>query len=520
MKTTILLLAISFQYFLFAQNQNISNGSIFDGEPFLAINPIDNSKLVSAWMGYQFGEQIVIKTSYSFNGGSTWNLGPIIPHQVAGNNSADVSLAYNKQGELFMAYIDYDATNFTNGAVFIRKSDDDGLTWGNPVEAISITDCPDQMCVDRPWMVIDTTSGIYSGTIYITTMNADQPAVVAPYHPYIAISSDNGVSFQTPKVLDGTDYLAGSLIKQPVTSPVVTQDGTLYVSYPSYVVSQSLYAKIYAAKSVDGGATLEYIEILQSASGVSDEFAKLGPLLMTNPSNANHLAYLGLNDDSGDIDVILTESLDGGATWSNLEKVNQDPLQNGNLQDLVWGHFDVSGNLVIAWRDRRVAQQPGYQQASEIWACIRKAGNSNFSPEFKVSSQSAAHHSVLEGNGNDFMHVKLKNDTMYAIWGDVRTGILTIWLNRVSIVDGSSSIQAISSEINAPILVYPNPVEESLYLSELKEGEKLTLIDQKGKILIEQKSLEYIQKEVKNLVHGTYFIWLNASEKMLQFEKR
>jgi hypothetical protein len=520
MKLYTLFIVFFVQTNFWAQNQNISNGNVFDGEPYLAINPMDQSKMVAAWMGFQLGQQIAIKTAYSTNGGTTWNAGPIIPHQVAGNNSADVSLAYNKVGELFMAYIDYDASNFTNGAVFLRKSIDNGLNWADPVEVISILDCPDQMCVDRPWMAIDTSSGTYSGYIYITTMNADQPNVVAPYHPYISISSDNGNSFQTPKVLDGVGYLSGSVIKQPVTSPVVTKDGTLFVSYPSFVVSQSLYAKVYAAKSVDGGSTLDYVEVLQASSGVVDEFAKLGPLLMTNPTNANHLAYLGLDDDSGDIDVMLTESLDGGLTWSNLEKVNQDPIQNGNLQDLVWGNFDANGNLVVTWRDRRVSQQTGYQQASEIWACIRKAGASDFSPEFKVSSQTASHHSILDGKGNDFMHVQLKNDTMYAIWGDVRTGILTIWLSRISIQDGTSSVEAISSFVNVPVDVFPNPVHETFQLTNVSQSERFTLLSMEGTVIIDQKSYEELQNEVKILTKGVYFLWLNQSNRMLQFEKQ
>lgn len=47
---------------LSAQNQNLSNGNIFDGEPFLVVNPSNHSHMVVAWMGYFPFTKIVIKT--------------------------------------------------------------------------------------------------------------------------------------------------------------------------------------------------------------------------------------------------------------------------------------------------------------------------------------------------------------------------------------------------------------------------------------------------------------------------
>jgi len=64
------LLLILLFYFQCAQSQpsdtNISNGFVFDGEPYLAMDPTNPQHLVSAWMGIKLsnGEyRIAIKNA-------------------------------------------------------------------------------------------------------------------------------------------------------------------------------------------------------------------------------------------------------------------------------------------------------------------------------------------------------------------------------------------------------------------------------------------------------------------------
>ncbi|MDX1652776.1 MAG: hypothetical protein R3277_09815 [Brumimicrobium sp.] len=61
-KKIILTLILCFYGVLNAQNLNISTGLVFEGEPFIAINPNNNQHLVVAWMGFKLGQEIVIKT--------------------------------------------------------------------------------------------------------------------------------------------------------------------------------------------------------------------------------------------------------------------------------------------------------------------------------------------------------------------------------------------------------------------------------------------------------------------------
>ena len=359
--------------FTFCQNINISNANFFEGEPYLTIDPANNQHLVAAWMGFQISEAVVIKTSYSNDGGATWSTPTYLPHTIVGNTSADPSLAYDNTGNLFVCYIDYDENNFTNGAIFIRKSVDGGVNWGAEVEAISISDCPNKLCVDRPWMVIDQ-----SDNIYITSMNANQPTIVSPYYnPYVVVSSDLGTSFSIPIFIDGPNYLAGDVIKQPMPSPTISNDGTFYAAYPSYETSQSLWAHIYIAKSTDQASNFTYSSAYNGGGGSLDFYAKKGALLISNPTNPTHLAYFMPLDINGDIDIFMIETTDG-INWSSPERINQDGIGNTKMQDLVWADFNENGDLAICWRDRRNASTSGYQTETEIYGAIRFSGNSNF----------------------------------------------------------------------------------------------------------------------------------------------
>ncbi len=489
----------------FAQNQNVSGGVVFDGEPNLAVNPQNSQHVVVAWMGYKFNELIVIKSKYSTDGGSSWSAATSIPHFAAGNQSADVSVQFDHLGNVYLCYIDYDNASMTNGAIYVVKSTDGGATWGTPVEAISITDCPNKYCIDRPWMEIDRTSGPNQGTIYVTSMNADRN-VSPPYNPYLSVSTDGGASFQTPRFLDTTNYLAGNDIDQPMPSPAIGSDGVFYAVYPSYVTSQSLYATMIMASSEDGGVSLDHEFILYGGAGtaVTNPLAKKASLLITDESDADHLAMIILAEYNGDADIFMSESTDRGANWSTLERVNQDPVSNGVLQDLVWADFNVNGDLVVTWRDRRNAGSAGYEQPTEIYAGVRLKDSTSFQ-EMVLTDQIVAHDTILEGKGNDFMDVELVGGTLYAVWGDARQTALNIYMVKTNIVDGISSVSNVHE--TTILEAYPNPTSDRIFLEDVTSGEKYSILDYSGKLVREGIYTSEIQ--VGDLSPGIYYVMLN-----------
>jgi hypothetical protein len=511
MSKTLSYLFLLFSITTFSQNTLVSSGNVFEGEPYLVINPQNQQHLVAAWMGFQLNQKVCIKSAVSMDGGNNWSSPITQNHEVATNSSADVSLAFNSAGTLFMCYIDYDNDLFTNGQIIIRKSVDGGFNWSTSTEVINIADCPNQLCVDRPWMVIDRSGGIHDGTIYISAMNAKQPAFVTPpFHPYLSVSKNDGFSFETPRYLDSVNYLAGSTIPQVMPSPAVSADGTFYAIYPSYETSQSLFPRYLLANSTTQGLAINHIIAYQGVNiGVQNDLLKRGSLLKTDPSNSLHLAYFFLSEINDGADVYFTETMDAGITWTSFKRINQDPIANGKLQDLLWADFDLDGDLLVCWRDRRNGIGTSYAEPTEIYAVVRPKDSLNFNVDYRISSQQIQHDQVLTNSGNDFMHTCLMNDTAYTVWGDVRTGTLKIYLNKWNIFSQLGSLSEIPTAETIPII--PNPSNISIQVPANFIGETYTIFSLNGSCIV-KKELENEFIDISCLTKGSYILQINKEK--------
>jgi len=496
----------------FGQNQNISMGNVFDGEPFLAIKPNNSQQLVIAWMGYVGTPKIAIKTSSSFDGGQTWS--PIIgiAHVAQEFGSADPSLSFDANGNVFLSYIDYDKDTKT-GAIYIRKSIDNGLHWGNAVHVIDATDDPDHYPIDRPWMCIDQSGSAYDGNIYITSISPKNFGNLnPPFHPYITRSINNGNSFNTWQFLDNTNWLSGDNIQQPMPTNCVSTDGILYAVYPSYVTSQNIYPQYILASSSDGGSTFTYHSVLIGTHNVSSNLAKKGYLILSDPSHAQHLSFFYLAEDYGDIDVFMCESFDAGLSWSQSVRINDDPIGNDRMQDLLWADFDDDGDLAVAWRDRRNAPSNTYETSYEIWGSIKEKNTSNFSRNFRISDRQIDYNPILANSGNDFMSLKMKNDSLYAAWGDTRNGKMNIWFQSLDNTNNALTLPKNNKDIGFKI--FPNPSNTSIRITG-KSIREINIFSIDGQQIIHQnyyKPTDNVLLNIDKLANTSYFIFIKGKE--------
>ncbi len=304
---------------MFAQptNTNISNGNIFDGEPYLAINPANNQNLVTAWMGMKFTNglfRIAIKTRASFDGGTTWSAVNTMPHMGTAYGSADPSMAFDANGFLYLCYIDY-KQNPDSGGIYVSRSADGGLNWDAPSKAFDMYDVANKRPIDRPWLVVDKSSTANAGTLYITTKPA--PWIAPPNRPYYKMSSDSGHTWTAIANLDGAGYLTGNSIAAPMAAPVTTIDGKFCAIYPSYVASQNILPCYYFASSNNQGQSFNYNLVYATAPAGADSNLKNGYQLIAHPNDANKLFFVGPVSQNGDADIKALNSTDGGQTWSS-----------------------------------------------------------------------------------------------------------------------------------------------------------------------------------------------------------
>lgn len=501
---------------LSGQNSNLSNGIVFDGEPYLALNPDDAQHIVVAWMSWiNFTDNFKIKTKSSFDGGKTWSPTVELPHIEMGYTSADPSLDFNDKGDVFACYIDFTGTTPpVEGAVVICKSEDGGLTWDSPRPVINTEFDGSKWPIDRPWMKIDKSNGLYQGHIYVTTMNLNRTNT--PFNPYLSVSSDDGNTFST-RYLDTVGWLAGGINPLPVCSPTISSTGVFYASYPSFTLTQNPFAQNFLVSSSNGGLTIDHkpLNFYDTPNNTSQyPSAKKAPLLIGNPANDKHLAFIFLSAIHGDLDLFLTESRDEGSTWTAPERVNDDPIANNRMQDLIWGDFDSDGDLIISWRDRRNGTDSTYQTPSEIWAAFRSKDSPAFDPNFQITSQRVSYDPVLESAGNDFMCVKLETDTINAVWGDARGGKLNIWFQSLAI-DGViiTSSNIVSNETVTPE-IYPNPASTTLSVRSNSVSKVIIYAPDGEKMMeeVNQGSRSTMKIDMQSLPAGLYVIVMTTAK--------
>lgn len=502
---------MTFSLFCNAQiNTNISNGILFNGEPYIAINPTNNQNLVSAWMSliYSSGQyRIAIKSRASFDGGTTWSTVTIFPHFGAGFGSADVSMAFDKNGLLFLSYIDYKQAP-DSGGIYVARSYNGGLNWDNPSKAFDMYDIPNKRPIDRPWLVVDLSNSVNSGTLYITTKPA--PWISPPNRNYFKVSTDSGHTWSSITNVDGGKNLVGDFISQPMAAPTNTMNGSFCAAYPSYVSTQNIYPAYYFAKSSNKGQTFSYHTILSGIVSPMDSNFKSGYRLIASPIDSNKFVFLIPNATHGDADIMAYHSNDGGQTWSIPVRINDDALSNGKAQDMVWGAYNEKGKLVVTWRDRRNTNVNGFWNAGyDFYYATSTDNGKTFSTNQKLSNQFIAFDSILKENGNDMMGCVFSGDTLFSVWGDTRTGKMNIFFSKTIVSTNTNiGISLLTNELSI-CHVCPNPANDFINVLISKEmiGKEYYIYNANGIIIQKQKITNSNTKiNLQDFSKGIYFL--------------
>ncbi|NDC42165.1 MAG: T9SS C-terminal target domain-containing protein [Chitinophagia bacterium] len=504
MKATIFFLMLFIALGGAAQNVNLSGGVVFEGEPYMLVDPGNPRHIVVAWMGYVPLSKVCIKVKATYDGGASWSSAAVIPHFSTGYTSADVSLDADHNGNIYLCYIDHRESP-DSGGVFIRRSTDGGLTWGSASRVIDAWADGSKLPLDRPWLAIARKSGATPDTLYVTTKPA--PWVPAPNRPYFMRSWNSGATWTSWQYIDSTGYRVGNFIQAPMASPAIDSAGRFHCAYPTYNPSEATYPRFIMATSGNSTSTFRYDTIMNIRGwGTNDTLAKTGLHLACDPAHNSRMAFTTIGTASSDIDIYCLQSANGGSSWTAPVRVNDDSVGNGKMQDMAWCNYDQQGNLVVAWRDRRRAPGTGYAQAAEVWAAIKWRDSASFSRNFVVSDTLAQYDSIyLYGSGNDFLNVALAQDTLCAVWGDVRTGVLNIWFSRVNARTGSTlTVQQLVSEPLPQAKLYPNPASRLLTV----EGDglqQLFLFDMAGhRVLNQPINSPITHLQLPSLPSGSY----------------
>ena len=330
----------------------------------VAINPTDRSHLVavSTGRGAPGGPRSTNFAYVSPDGGATWTTVPAANPER--RLQGDDTIAFSADGTAHHVYISFDGIRTARpdramSGIFARRSRD-GLAWSDPVPVVDHVNSVEPF-EDKPWPAVDTAADSpHRGSLYVAWTRFDVYGSADPAHEshiLFARSRDGGRTFSAPvrvsdrpgDARDGDDTVEGAV-------PAVGPKGEVYLVWAGP-------RGLELDRSRDGGHTFGEDRVIARTPGGWDlpvpGVKRHNGLPVTatdlSPGKDRGSIYVTWIDERNrDLDVFVLASRDGGETWEEPVRVNDDPAGNGAAQLFAWTAVDPGdGSVNVVFYDRR-----------------------------------------------------------------------------------------------------------------------------------------------------------------------
>lgn len=495
---------------LTAQHTNILITNLQQPEEVtIAISPVNLLNVVSA--------QNMQSLNHSHDGGYTWERETMTSmYGLAGDPVIIIdTLGYVYYFHLSSSYtVPYNTVVDWLDRIVCQRSLDEGRTW-DPGVGIGLNGTKDQ---DKPWACVNRTNN----DLYVTWTQFDEYGSAdtsKKSNILFSKTSDRGITWSTPLQLN---HVSGDCIDDDNTTegavPCDGPEGQIYVSWagPSGLVfNRSLdYGETWLDNeifidSLPGGWAFD-IPGIARCSGM--------PVTCCDISHSPYRGsiYVNWSDQRNgidDTDIWFKKSTDGGNTWSEKKRINNDPP--GKQQFFPWMTVDnVTGYIWLIFYDKRDCID--YQ--TDVYCAVSKDGGETFS-DFKINEQSIN----LAGNIfiGDYINISAVNNVVRPIWTSIINHYLTV---VTAIIDTLyTPVEKLVEEKNNAA-VYPNPFTESTWFTyKINIPKILTLqvLDLQGnmiKTIFENKFIEagrhyeHFDPSSMNLASGVYYFRLLGND--------
>lgn len=314
-------------------------------EPSMAIDPNNPNRIAVGWRQFDtisnnFRQAGV---AYSTNGGQTWTSSVLTP----GLFRSDPVLRADADGNFYYSSL----SSTTSAEVF--KSTDGGATWGAPVSAFG---------GDKQWIAIDKTNGPGRGNIY--------------QHWNVQFSSVTNMSF-TRSTNGGASYEAPTTGPNPYSkwgTLAVGPNGTLYaagsdLNQTGHLFAKSTNAQFSAQTPTFTTQAINLGGVTATGTAAVNPSGLLGQVSIATANNGNIYVLGSVNPAGADpLDVMFIRSTDGGNTWSNPLRVNNNPAGENSYQWFGTMSVSPNGRIDAIWNDTGVNASNNFSVMKYAWS--------------------------------------------------------------------------------------------------------------------------------------------------------
>lgn len=416
-------------------------------EVHVALNPLDPLSLAGGAKDYTLGSQepcdvhnVWAGQYWSTDGGRTWGNALVQGHPGDTRPSAlakfrcssDPVLAFGPDGTAYYVGLAAEPTpeeaaqalgrlGGAASAIWVAASRDGGASYEAPV---LVHECQAPACFDdKEWVAVDPRDG----TLYVTWALIAPLATpgdafgVATAHIVVSRSLDGGNTWSPPLAV--SPPLEGNVFNQGNT-PAVGPGGEVYVTWIDFGTS-----RLFFTSSRDKGQVwsppraIRSIEALP-ASLPNSEFRT--PTLTSmavdhSRGPARGTVYIAWPDaGAGNGDILLMRSADGGATWSEPVRVNDDTGSADQFFPSV--AVAPNGRVDVVFYDRR--DDPANKLLTLYYAFSVDGGQTfeNVRVGDVLFDGDLGFHQSGAPFLGDYLGVASTNDTAHAFWADTRHG--------------------------------------------------------------------------------------------------
>jgi len=327
-------------------------------EPSIAVDITDPQRMAIGWRQFDTISSDFRQAGwgYTADGGNSWAFPGVIDPGVF---RSDPVLDHDAEGNFYYNSLTSDTLGFW---CKVYRSTDGGASWDDGVYAYG---------GDKQWMTIDRTEGVGRGNLY--AFWTDYWSICYPGS--FTRSYDGGASFLDCIEVPGTPFWG---------TATVGPDGELYLVGDGMTITKSSTLQDESQPADwDFSTTVDLDGSLQGWSGPNPGGLMGQAWVATDHSagptrgNVYVCASVDRYSTADPGDVMFARSTDGGVSWSDPVRVNDDPADNGAYQWFGTMSVAPNGRIDVIWADTR-DDPSGYD--SELYYAYSEDGGTTWSP--------------------------------------------------------------------------------------------------------------------------------------------